>query len=348
MSAAAKVLRFKNAEVPRQQGEVGRLRVLKGTQDSMIFVLKDSSVTVGRGEECDVMINDIKASRKHVRIDYTKEGWLVTDLGSANGIFYHGEYVRKCHLQSGQHFAIGDTVVEFFAGSEGTQVLMAPARPIAEVMQMDQAYASQRVRVLHSGQAVKVAPSKKKSNPLVRIALIGMIVYNFQEEIVDFLADVDELKPYLKDWGLLETPQRKKRLAKKKAEETQPVKPPDAVDAMSAEVGKTAEQYYRQGFREFRQGNYLRAKAQYELALQVNPAHEMARKGLENAEHEIEAAIKISKASGRKAREAGRLREAKGYYEAAQRLMYFDRANPEYIEAEEELKEINDELSKGY
>src|SRR5690606_24086654 len=92
------------------------------------------------------------------------------------------------------------------------------------------------------------------------------------------------------------------------------------------EAAKSAEQSYWEGFREYREGHYLRAKEHFELALQVNPAHELARFYLKSAEKEIGDEIKRMIAAAQKATVAGRLREAKGYYETAMRAMYHDRS----------------------
>lgn len=45
---------------------------------------------VGRGEECDLPIEDERISRRHARISSTPAGWLLTDLGSKNGTSVNG------------------------------------------------------------------------------------------------------------------------------------------------------------------------------------------------------------------------------------------------------------------
>jgi pSer/pThr/pTyr-binding forkhead associated (FHA) protein len=110
---SAKVLRFRSSEVPRQQGEVGRLRVLKGPDQGLVYIVRDSSVIVGRGEESDVVIGDLKASRKHFRMDYGVDGWVINDLGSGNGILFQGEYTRQINLKSGHHFTVVHKSSEF-------------------------------------------------------------------------------------------------------------------------------------------------------------------------------------------------------------------------------------------
>lgn len=337
MMSAAKVLRYRNVEVPRQIGEVGRLRVLKGQNEGMLYVVKNSSVVIGRGDESDVMIGDLKASRKHAKLEYSAQGWAVNDLGSSNGIFYQGEYVRKFPIHSGEHFSVGDTVFEFIESSEGTQILMAPLRPAADVIQMDKAIAAQRLKVQQYAKPTKFAASKKKANPLLILAVLGAGIYSFQDDLISTFGPM---------FGY-SAPQVVRKAAPKK-DESSNLAALLPTSIVNTEVGKTAEQYYRQGFREYREGNYLRAKAQYELALQVNPAHKLARKGIMTSAYAIDEEVKRMMGGAEKAMVVGRLREAKGYYESTMRLLYFDRSNPDYIECEEQLKQINAELAKGY
>lgn len=328
-----KVQRFSNAEMERQTGEVARLRILKGADQGSIFIVKASSIILGRGDEADVRVADLKASRAHARLDYTKEGWIVSDLGSANGIFFQGEYIRKFGLRSGEHFTLGDSIFEFLVSGESTRLLTAPLRTGAEVEQLDQALSAQKIRVQAYAQAPKIAPTQagaKKFNPKTLVlfaALGGLYMYMDQE-----------------------TPKPKapvKATEKKSSEEGD-----DRVLAsylpggVAKEVGKTAEQYYRQGFREYREKNYLRAKSQFELALQVNPNHDLARHYLHAADQDIINETKKMMYSAQKAMIAGRLKEAKGYYEAAIRLMYNDQTNPDFIECDDAVKKITLELER--
>lgn len=332
--STAKVQRFSNSEMERQSGEVARLRVLKGADQGSIFIVKDSSVVLGRGDEADVRVADLKASRSHARLDYTKDGWMVSDLGSANGIFFQGEYIRKFALRSGEHFTLGDTIFEFLVSGESTRMLTAPMRSGTEVEQLDQALSAQKLRVKSYSQAAKPvvaqAAGAKKFNPrtlVLMAALAGLYFYMDQEEAP-------------------KTPP--KQAAKKTTEEgDQRGLATYLPGSVEKEVSKTAEQYYRQGFREYREKNYLRAKSQFELALQINPNHVLARHYLHAAEQDIINEIKKMIYSAQKAVVAGRLKEAKGYYEAAMRLMYNDQTNPDFIECEEAVSKINKELEGG-
>lgn len=324
-----KVFRYKESDVPRQSGEVGRLRVLKGSDQGSIFVVKDSSISIGRGEEVDLKIRDLKASRAHARLDFTKEGWVMSDLGSSNGIFFQGEYIRKFGLRSGEHFTIGETIFEFLVSHEATSILVAPLKDANEVHRQDQALAKQKIRVQNLGKSVKagvsVANAQKKNSPLTLILLtLGAGAYLF----------LDQQGP---------------KVPTKVVKKADPANEDRSLasylpSSVTKEVEKTADQYYWQGFREYTKGNYLRAKESFELALQVDPSHEKSRHYLASAEKENTDEIKKLIASGNKAKLVGRISEARGYYETAIRHLYNDRANPDYVECVEALKALDSKV----
>ena len=53
--------------------------------------------TIGRGDECDIVLDHVSVSRKHASIHVTEEGFLaVQDNNSSNGTFLHrnGRWIR--------------------------------------------------------------------------------------------------------------------------------------------------------------------------------------------------------------------------------------------------------------
>lgn len=72
---------------------------------------KRESIVIGRGVECDVVIKDVKASRKHCRLTRTEGGFVLEDLGSRNGTFVNGERIEgSVTLKKSQTFQAGDTI----------------------------------------------------------------------------------------------------------------------------------------------------------------------------------------------------------------------------------------------
>jgi len=58
-------------------------------EDEPKFVLRpfDAPIVLGRGDECDVVLDDRRASRRHAEVRYERGTWRVADLGSHNGTF---------------------------------------------------------------------------------------------------------------------------------------------------------------------------------------------------------------------------------------------------------------------
>jgi pSer/pThr/pTyr-binding forkhead associated (FHA) protein len=70
-----------------------------------------TEIIIGRGAECDLVIKDAKASRKHCRLVRKEDGFLLEDLGSKNGTFVDGRKISApAGLKPNQTFKIGDTV----------------------------------------------------------------------------------------------------------------------------------------------------------------------------------------------------------------------------------------------
>src|SRR5262245_52360399 len=116
-----------------------RLFVLAGPDLARSFPLAERS-TLGRSDECDVVLRDRSISRKHAQILRQEERWFVQDLGSTNGVSKDGQRGERFELADGDEFRLGDLPlrfklqaegdapdIEFSAGSAPTVAARAPA-----------------------------------------------------------------------------------------------------------------------------------------------------------------------------------------------------------------------------
>lgn len=55
----------------------------------------------------DLVIEDAAVSRRHAAIEHLADGWVITDLGSTNGIVINGEVVRHSRLEPGMVLSVG-------------------------------------------------------------------------------------------------------------------------------------------------------------------------------------------------------------------------------------------------
>ena len=75
--------------------------------------LTSDIVTVGRLADCDVVLKDRGASRKHAQLRLRHGVWTLTDLGSTNGTRLNGQTIQSRELSDGDKITIGSTVLEF-------------------------------------------------------------------------------------------------------------------------------------------------------------------------------------------------------------------------------------------
>jgi tetratricopeptide (TPR) repeat protein len=323
MSATA--LKFKHASVPRQSGERSRLKVVRGPDFGSVYVITGPKATVGRGEDCDIVLSDLKSSRTHAEVFLNPRGeWNVKDLNSSNGIAVNGKAAQEAILKFHDTFTLGETTLEFLTPDAGTQILSSPARSLETIQNDSSAFQNQKRRVQSLGGIGPSAPRRAGSensifgNSKVLLVLVGL-----------------GAAFYL-------MPSSPKRAAPvKKADDTVRDLASFLPGADSPTSSKAAESFFKLGFREYLEGNYLRAKTQFETALQIVPNHSLARLYLENCDREIKEEVDFHLDHGRKSADAGKTKEAKIHFEAVMRLLYRDQANPSFIEAKDLFDKLN-------
>lgn len=310
-------VRFKQLSVPRQPGEQARLKVLQGPDYGAVFVITGMKTTLGRGEENDIMVSDLKASRRHAEISLSAQGWQVRDQGSANGLLHNGKATREGKLSTGDTLTFGETTLEFLAAEAGTLMLVAPPRSGEDLKAEQTALDAQKKRVRSLGAGA--APAGGSSKKLMYAALAGVGAFML----------------------LSSDPEPTTQNAKKKSASSEDLSKylpgPGPLDPATE---RTAEQFFKAGFREYLAGNYLRAKAQFETVLQMAPGHTLSTLYLQNAENSIKEEVKFHIDQGKISTEAGKLREAKAHYEAVLRILFRDQSNPSVSEARDQLEKV--------
>ncbi|MGB0588751.1 MAG: FHA domain-containing protein [Myxococcota bacterium] len=87
------------------------LEIRNGNDRGQSFVIAGASQTVGRGLDCDVVLNDASVSRKHFRLDKTASGYRMVDLGSGNGTKINGVRLSEFDLAHGTIIEAGTTTM---------------------------------------------------------------------------------------------------------------------------------------------------------------------------------------------------------------------------------------------
>lgn len=80
------------------------LRAVSGQYFGKTIALKGRTV-IGRGSDCDIVLNEPEMSRRHALIENSPHGLYLRDLGSHNGTFVNGVSVRDTVLVPGDQLA---------------------------------------------------------------------------------------------------------------------------------------------------------------------------------------------------------------------------------------------------
>ncbi len=117
--------------------EAPKLIVIDGTGRRKKFTLKGRT-TIGRDTDSEIMLRDLKVSRHHAVIEFSRQGWIIADQNSANGTYVNGARIGHPQLlRHGDEIAMGEIKMIFSHPVEDTEPAMGrpPSTPRAEVQE---------------------------------------------------------------------------------------------------------------------------------------------------------------------------------------------------------------------
>lgn len=125
---AFEILAPPQAEIPErptvvmeEPSSLPRLEVSSGPQCGHAFDLTRARTVIGRagpGQPCDILLQDRAVSRPHAEVLREPDGFLLKDLGSANGTLVNGVLLTEAHhLADGDAITFGEAVLIFRAGA---------------------------------------------------------------------------------------------------------------------------------------------------------------------------------------------------------------------------------------
>lgn len=126
-----------------------------------------TTMTIGRGEECEIIIPDRKISRQHARVRPTATGILLEDLDSKNGTHHNGNVVKgTVSLADGDTIQIALAQKFTFLSSDATIPLEFDAPPEADLT-------PRRLRM--DKRSRRVWANEKEIDPPLSVAQFAML-----------------------------------------------------------------------------------------------------------------------------------------------------------------------------
>jgi pSer/pThr/pTyr-binding forkhead associated (FHA) protein len=77
------------------------------------YVVKKTVITIGRSRTNTISIASKAVSRNHVRIELTRDGWSIADLGSLNGTYVNDIRITSAFISDGDKVTVGAYTISF-------------------------------------------------------------------------------------------------------------------------------------------------------------------------------------------------------------------------------------------
>lgn len=305
---AKNVLVLKNFDQPKEAGVYFKLICLTGPNKGETYYLIGNRLVVGRSEKADIRINDNKTSREHAEFTKVGQDWIVTDLGSQNGVVVNDKKAVQHKIKIGDRIIIGQTVLKFAK----EDVVVKP-------------------KLVKGGKEEEeeqgTSASKKTMIPVLILAVVFMAMFLFDDETPQNEAPSKKVPAYQDA-----TNEYVQALQKRQANEDKQVK-------------ERLNTIYQRGLREFRERNYFRAIHEFNLALIIAPGDSQAEYYLRKTKEQLDQSIEDYIVKAQRDEESLKYQSAIVSYCSIIRLLYTVPDDVRYKNAEKQIKDL--ELKLG-
>ena len=83
------------------------LQILSPQERKHLIELGAQDIVIGRSPECDIRFVVENVSRRHARVFFHNEEFMIEDLESTNGLFVNGVKVVRCALRNNDQIELG-------------------------------------------------------------------------------------------------------------------------------------------------------------------------------------------------------------------------------------------------
>jgi hypothetical protein len=263
----------KSIKDPESEGVFYRLLCLTGENKGTSYYLKGDRLILGREKEADIPVLDIQCSKHHAELKKIGQNYIITDLGSKNGLFINEERIIQKSLLNDDRLIVGRTVFKYNIISvtpKITKLKLIPQEPSEEEIQP------------------ATAPKKRMNKMLLLI--IGALAIFF-------------LLPGQPKKGVAVKKEEKEIKGDTLEQEFKSFTAP-ATSESEKEIKEKIAGSIQRGLRELRENNYFRAIQDFNMALIMQPNHPMASFYLSKTKQALNEEIALNFLRGKREEEA--------------------------------------------
>ena len=157
-----------------------KLTIVDGKDSGKNIEITKDEILAGRSLDNDFVISDISVSRKHFKIKKEGDRFVISDMGSGNGIKVNGSKTTSATLSDGDIISVGARQIKF-------EILNPDLKP------KQQRTTKQTMPTNYDQEEEE--PVKKGSSPLVLVAIIVVILIGIGGVAYFMLFDNQNSKP---------------------------------------------------------------------------------------------------------------------------------------------------------
>lgn len=98
-------------EWEREKSKHAYIIFLSGPLMGKIHLLEEGTITIGRGTDVDITVNDIGISRQHASIRFKRGHAILKDLGSTNGTYLNGQRLKEAEIKDGDKIQVSSSTI---------------------------------------------------------------------------------------------------------------------------------------------------------------------------------------------------------------------------------------------
>ena len=95
------------------ENRYGKLILLNPNGPEQEYILAKASISLGRANTNDIILNDVRVSRSHARLEHGSKGISLVDMDSSNGTRLNGTRIDRAAINPGDTISLGSQQFKF-------------------------------------------------------------------------------------------------------------------------------------------------------------------------------------------------------------------------------------------
>ena len=312
------------------------IKIQRGPLAGQSFKYEKAIVEIGRGNDNDLILsNDIRASRKHAEIHWNGHELRIVNISSKSFLAVNGSRVESAVLEPGSMVLIGETEfrIDFHIEKEEappqedlvepkTKVNFEPEPVIVQMPVLQQTH-SQPLQPSMAPMNSGIMAGAASPYPNYGTNIPGNMgrpgprpsgrrqIKSGRNPKTTFYAIVVVLGLAFV-WLMTSEPTKKKELTFRSAEQIEKDIETSREDLKEFQARREkldnvqyrrAQENYIRGFRDYKQGNYGRARESFQVVLNLDPDNELAKRYYQLAKIKFDEMVKFHMLQGNRYRE---------------------------------------------